>query len=208
MGMNNDDAANLVEQLQHAHRIAVAFYKRILPTFDDMATNLACEFWYWQPTETSRPSRSIAQPSRSWAWDYIPLFASDHVYWRTAKGKPAKSEDIILEFRLYVDDEFSSTNRKKNKIIDEPDPISLPIGAGILQIEIYRPVGTPKLSFDQIWEDSEEMEGSMGQGPMGQIKYIDSNGQQSLEGFRFEWQLTEILVDQEPILRKLKEHIK
>ena len=43
----------LVTQLQQAHRLAAAFYMRILPLFDTIAyQTLYTEFWYWKPTET------------------------------------------------------------------------------------------------------------------------------------------------------------
>ena len=38
----------LVTQLQQAHRLAAAFYMRILPLFDTIAyQTLYTEFWYW-----------------------------------------------------------------------------------------------------------------------------------------------------------------
>ncbi|GBO94355.1 hypothetical protein MESMUL_17090 [Mesosutterella multiformis] len=46
----------LVTQLQQAHRLAAAFYMRILPLFDTIAyQTLYSEFWFWEPTETYTP---------------------------------------------------------------------------------------------------------------------------------------------------------
>ena len=55
----------LVTQLQQAHRLAAAFYMRILPLFDTIAyQTLYTEFWYWKPTETYTPPRDTYPPIR------------------------------------------------------------------------------------------------------------------------------------------------
>ena len=66
--MNREDATKLVFQLQQAHRLSVAFYRRILPVFDTIAGELGCEFREWGPLHTYWPGRSSSQPSKSWAW--------------------------------------------------------------------------------------------------------------------------------------------
>lgn len=54
---------DLVTQLQQAHRLATGFYQRILPLFDEIAEEaLYTEFWYWNPTETSRPCGQFSPP--------------------------------------------------------------------------------------------------------------------------------------------------
>lgn len=54
----------LVTQLQQAHRLAAAFYMRILPLFDTIAyQTLYSEFWFWEPTETYTPPRDTYPPS-------------------------------------------------------------------------------------------------------------------------------------------------
>ncbi|MFP3534859.1 hypothetical protein SB763_36520, partial [Burkholderia sp. SIMBA_042] len=67
MGLSIEDAEKMVEQLQFAHRISVAFYKRILPTLDNIASELDCQFRYWEPMHTSMPGRGTTQPSTKWA---------------------------------------------------------------------------------------------------------------------------------------------
>ncbi|WP_234774732.1 hypothetical protein, partial [Paraburkholderia tropica] len=120
MGLSIEDAEKMVEQLQFAHRISVAFYKRILPTLDNIASELDCQFRYWEPMHTSMPGRGTTQPSTKWAWDYAPLFAFNQVYWRT-DGVEAQPSDVGLSLCTYIDDGFAPENRKKNGAVGQPD---------------------------------------------------------------------------------------
>ncbi len=52
-----EQTTQLVTQLQQAHRLAAGFYQRILPLFDQIASQaLDAEFWYWEPSENSPPA--------------------------------------------------------------------------------------------------------------------------------------------------------
>lgn len=143
--MSNDEASQFVSQLQQAHYIAASFYQRILPHFDYLAyQSMEADFWYWEPSETSRPCRSTTRPSDSWAWDYLPLFASNHVY-RNWGGDTAQKNDTTLAFRLYIDDEFLCGNTQK-----QPDPLKLK-GKAMAEIILFRCQGNSDKHFNELW---------------------------------------------------------
>ena len=98
----------LVTQLQQAHRLAAAFYMRILPLFDTIAyQTLYSEFWFWEPTETYTPPRDTYPPSGTSAWCYLPLFASTHAYRDKTYSKAVKGDKALI-FRNYIDYDFRS----------------------------------------------------------------------------------------------------
>ena len=120
-----------------AHRLAAGFYQRILPLFDQIASQaLDAEFWYWEPSENSRPCRSGTRPSSSWAWDYLPLFASNHAY-RDRNGDTALKGDKTLIFRLYIDDDFRQNSTLRASTKGQPDPLQLS-GNAVVEVNLYR----------------------------------------------------------------------
>lgn len=160
MAMSREDAENIVGQLQQAHRVSVAFYQRILPTFDKIANDLGCSFLGWEPIYTSMPRKGKNnQPSQSWAWDYIPLFASSHSYRSVKSEKRSVPEDFGVVFYLLVDDGFSE------EVVDkgEPNPIDLPIGKGVVQVGIYRPRSQINKPFEELWNEEAEADEGIGQ---------------------------------------------
>jgi len=92
MFMNHDQAELLVTQVQHAHRLLAGFYQRILPAIDNLAGHYNATFWYWEPSEFSRPCGASIRPSSKWAWDFLPLVATRLVYVR----KPPSLRVMLL----------------------------------------------------------------------------------------------------------------
>lgn len=194
MEMTPDAAENLVTQLQQAHRISVAFYQRILPTLDLIALELDCEFSSWEPLHSSRPAGKNSKPSATWAWDYVPLFASNHIYLRV-HGEQAQPNDVGLCLCLYVDQGFIPTERKKTRVSGEPDAVTLPIGRAVLQAWVYRPVESSDLSFDDLWAGAgDPVIGS------DNFQVVADN----MSAIVFEWPLADIIQDIKPVVEKLK----
>lgn len=197
MAITKANANHLVNQLQNAHRISVAFYRRFLPLLDNLANEVGCAFSYWHPLETERVCLQKTRPSSKWAWDFIPLFASHHVYWRTASNTVTPT-DAGLAFSLYIDDNFSTEKRKQKKISGQPDAVTLPIGNAVLQLYIYRPLKKSKQTFSDLWKNTPEPEiGEEMMQPLGE----------NMQGIGFEWPLADILYDTTNIRQILKKHI-
>lgn len=147
-----EQAKQLVGQLAQAHRLSVGFYQRILPLFDQLASEAAdANFWYWRPTETNTPCRSSSRPSGSWAWDFVPLFASTHVY-RSQDGDAVTKGSKVLAFRLYIDDAFKKKSPQRQNIKGMPDPLTLEPGTPIVEVCLYRCVMESDKPFDTVWD--------------------------------------------------------
>ncbi len=156
MSIDFERARKLVADVQIAHRLVVAFYQRLLPSLDDIARQLEFDFWYWEPLHTSRPCTSGRQPTKSWLWDMLPLYASTYVYRKVAGGN-LQATDKAIQFLLHVDEGFMPETRKAAKIRGEPDPLTLPAGRATLRIDLFKgSVGECNESFDAVWEDTDQ----------------------------------------------------
>lgn len=195
MVMTVESAENLVSQLQQAHRISVAFYRRILPTLDFIARELNCEYSMWEPLHTDMPSLK-RQPSTTWAWDYVPLFASNHIYERV-HGDHAQPSDVKLYLCLYVDDSLSPDARKKHGISGQPDAVTLPAGKAVIQAWIYRPVAPSEVSFYELLANSEDPDILL-----AELQNVGDN----INAIAFEWPLAEVIRDTGPMLKVLKQY--
>lgn len=192
--MEIKDAEELIQQLQHAHRLSVAFYRRLLPTLDNIAAKLGCEFWYWKTIENSMPCRGSTRPSNKWAWDFVPLYATSYVYWRI-EGSKAKRTDIGLNLCVYIDDAYSSKKQKENGITGQPDPITMPPGKGVLRAYIFRPTVDSEHSFSELWYQRENPE-------IGGKEMTTVNP--DMKAIGMEWPLAELLCDSQKVIDQLK----
>lgn len=152
MTIKLSEAEMLVTQTQIAHRLAVGFYQRLLPLLERIAGELDLQFWYWEPAHTSRPSQSTTSPNSKWKWDFVPLFASRHVFWRIA-GEKAQPGDVVLVFNVYIDENFKPEKRKALGIKGQPDPLLLPTGPALVEIFLYRSTGESDMAFSKEWQD-------------------------------------------------------
>ncbi len=194
MEITRESAEELVEQLQNAHRLSVAFYRRLLPTIDKFAAELGGQFCYWEPIENSMPCRSSTRPSSKWAWDFVPLYAASYVYWRT-NGDTANPEDLGIAFRVYIEDSYSSKNRNASGIKGQPDPIELPRGEGLIQIILCRPAVKSSKAFSELWHQPKKIEALTADWTVIAPE---------LEGVIFDWPLADLLCDDQKIINQLK----
>jgi len=148
----NENFAQLVSQVTIAHRLCVGFYQRLLPTIKHVANELDCSFWSWDPAETDRPAKARTQPAEKWAWDFLPLFASQHTYIRS-DGEAAKVGDLAIIFSVYLDESFKKENRCNLGIAGQPDPILLPMGEAAVEMSLYRCDQENGESFDSQWTE-------------------------------------------------------
>jgi len=154
VALTTEQAQKLVVDVQVAHRLVVGFYERLLPSLDGGAEKLGFDFWYWEPMHTARPCRSTTRPSKSWLWDMVPLFAATHVY-RRVSGKRLKAGDMALAFNVYVDQNFKPEKRAALGQKGKPDPILLPRGESIIEVDLYRVVRKSTQDFEEAWDASE-----------------------------------------------------
>lgn len=154
--MNTSTPQNLdalVAQSQIAHRLVVGFYQRLLPTIKQVATELEFTFWEWEPWVTDRPCKKSKDPTVHWAWDMVPMFASNLRYWRT-NGTTTEVGDAVLSMYVSFDSSFSDREWED----EEPDATQLPIGAATVQIYLSRCNKRSDTPLKKLWEESGEME--------------------------------------------------
>ncbi len=159
MDVTLEQAEKLVVDIQVAHRLVVAFYERLLAGFNSVAAELQFDFWYWDPAETKRPCRSTTQPTKNWLWDMVPMYASSHVY-RRASGQHPQVGDTVLLLRAYADDSFEEERRRAARVKGKPDPLKLPIGEGIIEVELYRWIRAYDHEWDPVWAALDDVDPS------------------------------------------------
>lgn len=195
MELTRERAEHLVAQAATAHRIVVAFYQRMLPQLDEIATGLDMDFWYWEPIETGRPCRSTTRPSSNWAWDMVPLYAANFVYRRVQQAERVTEGDLVLQFSVYFDTSFDSDERKRAGLRGEPDALTLPAGRSEIQAYLCRCTGDDQRSFEVMWRESEYAEPEI-------------DGWQTLdrvlEGKYHAWQLADLVTDSGGITEGLR----
>lgn len=147
MEMNRDQVSLLVNQVQRSHRLLVGFYKRILPSFDEIAAKFGGAFWLWDPIDFERPSRSGTRPSRKWAWDYLPLMNAKFLYLRSDGEQPA-----IFEFHLHVEPAVLKPNRSGS---GQPDPLNLEEMTPNVRIYAYWLKDGGQADVQEQWREAE-----------------------------------------------------
>jgi hypothetical protein len=197
MAMSKEEIEGLVVQLQQAHRISAAFYRRILPLFDSIAERLDCTFYSWGPAHTNRPSRGSSRPSQSWAWDYLPLYSSMHTYKRVADESRVGLNDFGVEFYLDIEDSFRKSINGEPK--RQPDAIELPPGKSMLEIHLYRLKKAENASFAELWEEQAAVSLNVGE------LWTSVSGH--WEGKAFAWSLASVICDSEPIIADVRKHM-
>lgn len=159
MFMSHDEAELLVTQVQHAHRLLAGFYQRVLPAIDNLAGHYNATFWYWEPSEFSRPCGTSTRPSSKWAWDFLPLVATRLVYVKNEAGG-MRSDDLVMEFHLRCDPAVLREERDLRQERGQPDPTSLPPISPTLKVYLYRPLAELDTDLKQAWEEAEHPSGS------------------------------------------------
>jgi hypothetical protein len=195
LAINKQEAECIITQLQNAHRISVAFYRRILPLLDTIAIQLGCTFYSWAPTYTNRPGRSSSQPSQAWAWDYVPLYASTHTYKHVADETRTGLNDFAISFYLDIEDSFGKTTHTNKRQLDA---VTLPGGQGVLGVELYRLKKAENASFAELWEEQ------------GEDLAVDEPWKgvgNHWEGKAFQWPLALVICDTGPLVAELEKHI-
>lgn len=153
MEITLSQAAELVGQLQSAHRLAVGFYQRMLPQLSKIADDLGLIFWSWRPIYNDRPSQASKFPGEKWAWDLVPMYAVRFDFC-TELGEHANVGDVAAVFKILLDDNYRRSQRKELGIKGEPDPVTMPVGNAIVVIDLFSCTANSQRSFEALWEDA------------------------------------------------------
>lgn len=190
MSIDIETAGKLMHDVQVAHRVVVGFYQRIIPLLDHVSEGMDCEFSYWRPLYTKRPSVGTTKPSKNWLWDMVPLYASRHVYRRVAGGGLQTSDRVIV-FDIEVDEGFN-TARKHG----EPNPIEFEAGAARLYVDLYRASKESDETFEVVWNKA---------GDADRNKAEWHSVADHLEARSLGFDLAEFISDHKSVVDKLRE---
>lgn len=195
MAMTLEKAQEIANNVQEAHRICGAFYQRLFPTIDNIASELNCSFKQWDPLYRSRPCRSGTNPSSKWFWDLLPMIAARIVY---SSGESDQTDvgDFIFEATVIIDDAITPEFRKVKKTTGTTDPIELPPADAYLKFSIYRATEHMRQDIIDTWNKCKE--------PMMNSENFEVVGEGIVaKGFRVS--LANFIEDEMPIISELKE---
>jgi len=133
MALDKDAAVTLAKQIQSAHRFAVGFYQRLLPTITQSAESLGFRFHYWNPDLFNRPARSKVNPDRKWAWDLIPMNSPYFLFIKQKKKGELTVNDQILTVYFCPDPVLYD-----DALSEEPDPLELGESTPIIELALTR----------------------------------------------------------------------
>ncbi|MGY0504263.1 hypothetical protein [Luteimonas sp. e5] len=159
--ISENEAAELLLQVQTAHRLCAGFYQRFLPALERIAEDAGFDFFReWRPSETSRPASRRAWPGRYWAWDLLPMYAPAFTFQNSAPG-PAVVGDSSLTFHVYLEDSFRKSNRANRGVRGQPDPVELPTGAAVIDVALHRCRVPSGHELAELWNDVRSVESNI-----------------------------------------------
>ncbi|MCE0493119.1 hypothetical protein [Vibrio salinus] len=143
-----EEVDELFWQVRTAHRLLVAYYQRLHPIIDDLATFADTVFDFWTPQLFDKPAR--ANPFTKWQWDLLPAAVTRYVFKQVKESSKVTKGDFTLEF-LVVND----TGIVKEKGKGELDALALPLNVehaeSIIKVGIYRAAENSDKDYFSQW---------------------------------------------------------
>ncbi len=136
---NNDD---LLLQVRTAHRLLAAYYQRLLPTINGIASSLGLTFYGWMPSEYDRPPQFTTNVFDSWQWDLLPANCTRYTFFDAPDKDKIRVGHYMVEFHVISDSGIQKNNFPTgNK--SQPDALNLPTSVeqadSLLRIHLYAP---------------------------------------------------------------------
>lgn len=196
MAMTLEKAQEIAKSVQEAHRLCGAFYKRLFPTFDNICSQLNCNFKYWEPL-LDRPCRSSTNPNSKWFWDMLPMIAARFVY-SSSDLDQTEVGDFLFEINIIIEDTITREFRKTHGTTGTTDPVDLPQADGYLKFSIYRAQEHMRRDIIDAWNKCEEP-------IMDKESFLSVGSGIEARGFRVP--LADFIIDDKPIISRLKEYV-
>ncbi|MFH0267299.1 hypothetical protein [Vibrio rumoiensis] len=135
-------------QVRTAHRLLAAYYQRLLPTVEQIASNNGTNFWFWY---TCRFSKTARNPFSNWKWDMLPASIPSYVFKSIDSFESVKKGDLILEFIVINDSGIRDEPRRP-----EPDALNMQVNVNeaksLLKINIYKAYRDQSGKFEAVWD--------------------------------------------------------
>lgn len=151
--METQDKDDLALQIRTAHRLLGAYYQRLLPTIEQVASDLGYQFYVWSPADFSKPSQLGTHPANKWAWDFLPGAATHYVYYDAESNNKIQTAESLFALTVVSDSALLSTEVSgfgKN----EPDALnlSLPVDEARSFVRVF--VFVANGDYERNWNNS------------------------------------------------------
>jgi len=145
MNAGNKD---LFTQIRIAHRLVVAYYKRLHQMLSGLGQTLGLDFFVWGPTEYGRPCNRLKNILEYWAWDMAPGVVTEYVFRKVTNHSEQGLGDWMLVLHVISDDAVTS-----NAIRGDLDPIDLSPSAEDAKSLLRCFLVVPHKNLNQFWYD-------------------------------------------------------
>lgn len=143
MSTENKD---LFKQIRTAHRLVVAYYKRLHQMLNSVGKELGLDFLVWGPTEYERPSRRTGKILESWAWDMAPGVVTEYIFRKGDSDKEQKPGDWLLV--LHVISDTAVTNQA---LAGDIDPLELTPTVDVAESVLRCYLVAPRKNLNEYW---------------------------------------------------------
>ena len=142
-------------QVRTAHRMVVAYYKRLFPQIQSIADQVGMEFYHWKPSHFGKPARSTTNilQGKNWEWDLVPGVIANYLFFNAENSNKQMTGEWMLDFHVITDTGVTPENRKGNQ-----DPLELSLSVedakSVLRIYIWIPAKENSLNWLKgIWQN-------------------------------------------------------
>jgi hypothetical protein len=152
--LKSDD---MFTQIRTAHRMVIAYYKRLYPVLQNTAELLDLEFYYWEPSRFSRPARGTTNilNGNGWEWDLTPGLMTHFLFHNAEDNNKQAQGEWMLNFHVITDTGVLEENMQSN--MDSLDLKLTPEQAeSILRVNIFVPTRDTSLNwYGGVWGSCE-----------------------------------------------------
>lgn len=186
--MDKIESQAMFQQVRVAHRMAVAYYKRLFQLLKEVTSDdsLGLSFLAWDTNDFSRPCQRKSNVFESFEWDLLPGISTHYVFY-SGKSQVEQSEgDWLLDCHVITDTGVLGDWGGENK-----DPLDLEVSAedanSVLRFHLQAPIEEGELKwFEGIWKDSSDLECTKS----AEMTYVDDKNK--VLGCSFEIALDEL----------------
>jgi hypothetical protein len=186
--MDELESKALFQQVRVAHRMAVAYYKRLFQLLKEVTNDerFGLNFLAWDTNDYSRPCQRKTNVFESWEWDLLPGISTHYVFYNGKSQNEQSEGDWLLDCHVITDTGILGDWGGENK-----DPLDLNVSAedasSVLKCHLQAPVKAGKLKwYEDIWKASSDLECTKSV----EVAYVDDK--ESIMGCSFEIPLDDL----------------
>ena len=159
--MDKIESQAMFKQVRVAHRMAVAYYKRLFQLLKEVTGDerLDLNFLAWDTHDFSRPCQRKSNVLESWEWDLLPGISTHYLFHRGEKIEEQSKGDWLLDCHVVTDTGVTGGDwNSENK-----DPLELDVTAedasSVFRFHILAACQEGKLKwFENLWRNSYDLE--------------------------------------------------